>query len=104
MRAVHRHMAKTDGTMEFSEDEEYEPARKQKIEILSNIEIPPSEALSFEVDGVVVSQPSSEAEALTSVATGITTSIALVDNAGLDDQFNIEQQLAQVHGEYEENK
>lgn len=96
MRAVHRHMAKTDGVMEFSEDEEYEPAgsnnslpvKKAKIEILSNIEIP------------LVNQPSSEAEALTNVASGIATSIGLVDNA--DDQYNIEQQLAQVHGEFEE--
>lgn len=104
MRAVHRHMAKTDGTMEFSEDEEYEPLRKPKIEILSNIEIPASDSISFEVDEVAAAQPSSEAEALSNVATGITTSIELVDNAGADDQFNIEQQLAQVHGEYEDNK
>lgn len=103
MRAVHRHMAKTDGTMEFSEDEEYEPLRKPKIEILSNIEIPVSESISFEVDEVVA-QPSSEAEALSNIATGITTSISLVDNAAVDDQFNIEQQLAQVHGEYDDNK
>ncbi|CRK92121.1 CLUMA_CG005731, isoform A [Clunio marinus] len=104
MRAVHRHMAKNDGTMEYSEDEEYEPSGHEvnssgkKIEILSNIEIPVSESIKFEIDGTIVSQPSSEAEALTSVATGIATSL------GLDDQFNIEQQLAQVHGEYEEKK
>lgn len=101
MRAVHRHMAKTDGTMEFSEDEEYEPLKKQKIEIISDIEIP---SIKFELAGAVVSQPSSEAEAMSSVATGISTSIALVDNAELDDQYNIEQQLAQVHGEYEDSK
>lgn len=115
MRAVHRHMSKTDGSMEYSEDEEYEPAgsskdgqfseitlkKTNKIEILSNIEIPASESLKFEVDGTIVSQPSSEAEALTSVASGIATSLSLADN---DDQFNIEQQLAQVHGEYEDGK
>lgn len=119
MRAVHRHMPKTDGTEEYSEDEEYEPAggskddqylevgvkKSNKIEILSDIEIPASESIKFEVDGSIVSQPSSEAEALTSVASGIATSLALVDNATIDDdQFNIEQQLAQVHGEYEESK
>lgn len=104
MRAVHRHMAKADDNMEYSEDEEYEPAgsskneqfqeskRLNKIEILSNIEIPASEFS-------VVSQPSSEAEALTSVASGIATSLGIDD-----DQFNIEQQLAQVHGEYEDKK
>lgn len=112
MRAVHRHMAKNDGTMEFSEDEEYDPLKgkddgspkKNKIEILSNIEIPAS--LKFEVqEGTLVSQPSSEAEALTSVASGIATSIGLDDNAGIDDDvFNIEQQLAQVHGEYKDGK
>lgn len=117
MRAVHRHMAKTDGTMDFSEDEEYDPARgsrgdsdssqkKSKIQILSNIEIPSSsESIKFEIEETVVSQPSSEAEGLTSVASGIATSLSLTDNSGLeDDQFNIEQQLAQVHGEYEDDK
>lgn len=104
MRAVHRHMAKADDNMEYSEDEEYEPAgsskdeqfqeskKLNKIEILSNIEIPASEF-------TVVSQPSSEAEALTSVASGIATSLGIDD-----DQFNIEQQLAQVHGEYDDKK
>lgn len=117
MRAVHRHMAKTDGTMDFSEDEEYEPSKNakdesdgqpprksNKIEILSNIEIPSME-IKFELEGAIVSQPSSEAEGLTSVASGIATSLSLADNAGIDDdQFNIEQQLAQVHGEYEDGK
>lgn len=112
MRAVHRHMAKTDGVMEFSEDEEYEPnmagnikestyaskeKKTNKIEILSNVEIPAAEALELAASVQMISQPSSEAEALTNVASGIATSIALVDN--VDDQFNIEQQLAQVHGE-----
>ncbi|KAG5682079.1 hypothetical protein PVAND_011461 [Polypedilum vanderplanki] len=106
MRAVHRHMAKTDGVMEFSEDEEYEPSggsaktgNNQKIEIISNIEIAPAENIILE--SAVASQPSSEAESLSTVATGITTSL-LVDN--IDDQYNIEQQLAQVHGEYDEEK
>lgn len=120
MRAVHRHMAKTDGTMDFSEDEEYDPSggsskdasyasnptseKKKKIEILSNIEIPASEVLQLVEGTPIVSQPSSEAEALTNVASGIATSIALVDNVVMDDQYNIEQQLAQVHGEFEEPK
>lgn len=119
MRAVHRHIAKTDGNIEFSEDEEYDPTggsskdasyssntseKKNKIEILSNIEIPAAEALQLAGATLVQSQPSSEAEALTNVASGIATSIALVDNVALDDQYNIEQQLAQVHGEFEEPK
>lgn len=112
MRAVHRHMAKTDGTMDYSEDEEYEPAgsskdgqfprKSNKIEILSNIEIPAMESIKFEIDGTIVSHPSSEAEALTSVASGIATSLGLAGSD--DDQFNIEQQLAQVHGEYDDDK
>jgi hypothetical protein len=116
MRAVHRHMAKNDGVMDFSEDEEYEPAgsskgnqftvidekKSNKIEILSNIEIPVSETIN--IANAVVSQPSSEAESFTNVATGIATSLALVDDVVMEDQFNIEQQLAQVHGEYEEPK
>lgn len=107
MRAVHRHMAKTDGN-EFSEDDEYDPEGNQKkkennkIEILSNIEIPADSAIKFDME--VSSQPSSEAEALTNVASGIATSLALVDNATIEDQFNIEQQLAQVHGEFEDVK
>ena len=116
MRAVHRHMAKTDGTMDFSEDEEYDPTKSlkdefegsrksNKIEILSNIEIPAEDSIKFEVEGTIVSQPSSESEALTSVASGIATSLGLVDNSGIEeDQFNIEQQLAQVHGEYDDGK
>lgn len=95
MRAVHRHMAKADDSVEYSEDEEYEPAnssdsKKGKIEILSNIEIPLAD--QFNIGDTIVSQTSSEVDALTNVA-------------GIDeDQFNIEQQLAQVHGEYEEKK
>jgi len=120
MRAVHRHNAKHDGTMEYSEDEEYIPTgsgnsskdesdapskKTNKIEILSNIEIPSTQSIKFEIDGTVTvaSQPSSEADALNSVASGISTSIAIVDNID-DDQYNIEQQLAQVHGEFEEAK
>lgn len=116
MRAVHRHMAKNDGTMDFSEDEEYDPTKSfkddfdsskksNKIEIISNIEIPSAGPIKFEVDGAIISQPSSEAEGLTSVASGIATSLGLVDNTGIeDDQYNIEQQLAQVHGEYDDGK
>lgn len=111
MRAVHRHMAKNDDNLEFSEDEEYEPAgsskddnfsemstrNSNKIEILSNIELPSD---SFVVGEAIVSQPSSEAEGLTSVASGIATSLG-IDS---EDQYNIEQQLAQVHGEYDDKK
>lgn len=120
LRAVHRHKAKTDGMMEFSEDEEYDPTpgnskenqfvdgqnkvsgSGNKIEILSNIEIPTTEALNIVENAIITS--SSEAEALSNVATGIATSLALVDNVVMDDQFNIEKQLAQMHNEYEEPK
>lgn len=110
MRAVHRHNTKSESGVEYSEDEEYVPAgtsgqtKKGKIEILSNIELP-VDSVKFEVDESVISHPSSEAEALESVASGIATSLGLVDNANMmDDQYNIEQQLAQVHGEYAEPK
>lgn len=115
MRAVHRHKAKNDGVMDFSDDEEYVPSgsgkksdeyspnlpptQSNKIKILSNIEIPTTKTLQY-------TTPSSEAEALTNVASGIAASLGLVDNAdnmdasGYEDQY-IEQQLAQVHGEYE---
>lgn len=105
MRAVHRHMAKSDGN-EYSDDEEYDPSgrgavdknekrKDRKVQILSNIEIPAEDAIKFDIE--IASQPCSE-------ASGITTSLALVDNANIEDQFNIEQQLAQVHGEFEEVK
>lgn len=115
LRAVHRHKAKNDGMMEFSEDEEYDPSGSlkesefpaeknvgNKIEILSNIEIPAGEAINIVENAVIKS--SSEAEALSNVATGIATSLALVDNVVMEDQFNIEKQLAQMHNEYDEPK
>ena len=118
LRAVHRHKAKTDGMMEFSEDEEYEPAGGSKddqfsvvevnnsggnkIEILSNIEIPADQTINIVGSSVISS--SSEAEALSNVASGIATSLALVDNVVIEDQYNIEKQLAQMHNEYEEPK
>lgn len=121
LRAVHRHKAKTDGMMEFSEDEEYDPSGgslkdthyagvqekstisgNNKIEILSNIEIPAGQGINIVESAVITS--SSEAEALSNVASGIATSIALVDNVVMDDQYNIEKQLAQMHNEYEEPK
>ncbi|KAL7032720.1 hypothetical protein ACKWTF_007388 [Chironomus riparius] len=115
LRAVHRHKAKNDGMMDFSEDEEYEPAAGtsgssveqgnnggNKIEILSNIEIPADQSVNIVTSSVISS--SSEAEALSNVATGIATSLALVDNVVMDDQFNIEKQLAQMHNEYEDPK
>lgn len=118
LRAVHRHKAKNDGMMDFSEDEEYEPAAGSskennqysgeqeksgnKIEILSNIEIPADQSVNIVASSVISS--SSEAEALSNVATGIATSLALVDNVVIEDQFNIEKQLAQMHNEYEDPK
>jgi len=111
LRAVHRHKAKNDGMMDFSEDEEYEPAAGtskdnnssgNKIEILSNIELPADQSVNIVASSIISS--SSEAEALSNVATGIATSLALVDNVVIEDQFNIEKQLAQMHNEYDDSK
>jgi hypothetical protein len=107
MRSQHRHKAKSDGVIDFGE-EEYVPnmdsttesSSSSKIKIISDVSIAP-----FELDGnaliAATSQPSSEAEALSNVATGIATSLGLVADSGTtyDDNF-IENQLAHVHGEF----
>ncbi|XP_053692681.1 centrosome-associated zinc finger protein CP190 [Sabethes cyaneus] len=119
---------------EYHVDEEEEVSGQQsqnsstesKIKILSNITFSNSSAIPFVIDpsqAQTVSQiggksqiqlqqitlePSSEAEALSNVASGIATSLGLVDNANVvieDSNFHqsgqhyIEHQLATVHGE-----
>ncbi|XP_055546033.1 centrosome-associated zinc finger protein CP190 [Wyeomyia smithii] len=101
-------------------------SQESKIKILSNIAFSKSSAIPFVIDpsqAQTVSQiggkpqiqlqqitlePSSEAEALSNVASGIATSLGLVDSASVvieDPNFHqsgqqyIEHQLATVHGE-----
>lgn len=132
MKNLHKEKAREDGVIDFS-DEEYEMETEEdtgmqntsgdnKIKILSNISIS-SSSIPFVIDprqAQTVSQiggkpqvqlqqialePSSEAEALSNVASGIATSLGLVDNASVvieDHNFQgqyIEHQMATVHGE-----
>ncbi|XP_035781534.1 centrosome-associated zinc finger protein CP190-like [Anopheles albimanus] len=124
MKEQHRERARSDGVLDFSEDEEeFQEAREEsppvhrpsegKIKILSNITLPTkANTLPF-VIGTAQSQTisqiggkaSSEAEALSNVASGIATSLRLVGDTGvvIDDpnyqnEF-IEAELASVHGE-----
>ncbi|XP_058117932.1 centrosome-associated zinc finger protein CP190 isoform X2 [Anopheles ziemanni] len=113
MKEQHKQRALTDGVLDFTDDDEYQEEQQQevlgfspgskvsaadaKIKILSNITLPPAKGISLE--------PSSEAEALSNVATGIATSLGLVgdngvvlDDANYQNQF-IEAELASVHGE-----
>ncbi|XP_055638658.1 centrosome-associated zinc finger protein CP190 [Toxorhynchites rutilus septentrionalis] len=132
MKSLHKQKAREDGVIDFSEDEyqvdEAEEhcvnsSQENKIKILSNISFTNNAAIPFVIDtsqAQTVSQiggksqlhlqqitlePSSEAEALSNVASGIATSLGLVDNASVvigestfQGQF-IEHQLATVHGE-----
>ncbi|KFB42378.1 AGAP001794-PA-like protein [Anopheles sinensis] len=117
MKEQHKQRAITDGVLDFTDDDEYQEEQQQqqqealggfspgskaspgdaKIKILSNITLPPAKSIALE--------PSSEAEALSNVATGIATSLGLVgdngvvlDDANFQNQF-IEAELASVHGE-----
>lgn len=110
MRSVHRHKAKSDGVLDFTdeEDEEYVPNvvdssnDSSKIKILSNVSLAPNSILDLGDSTLMAQQPSSEAEALTNVAAGIATSLRLITDSGVDSYDNnfIEDQLAEVHGEY----
>ena len=115
MRAIHREKAKQDGVIDFSddEDEEYVPSEKyvpnmdmgSKIKILSNVSITPK-SLPFTLDGNVQLEPSSEAEGLNNLSSGIATSLGLVDQTPIVEEYDdlstsyLEDQLAHVHGEY----
>ncbi|XP_052899513.1 centrosome-associated zinc finger protein CP190 [Anopheles moucheti] len=121
MKVQHKERAIADGVLEFTDDEDYQTEEELtsaqtksyptagtsgegKIKILSNITLPPAKGTSGTVRHITL-EPSSEAEALSNVASGIATSLTLVGDNGvvIDDpnyqnQF-IEAELASVHGE-----
>lgn len=135
MRSNHKERAQEDGVMDFSEDETYEddadkyvpnhPEASQstgegKIKVLSNIAIPTKGQFIIDAqsgNNVLVAtsteninlEPSSEAEGLSNVASGIATSLAVLDtNAHLEGNDTYEEDLqsqyieaamADVHGE-----
>uniref|UniRef100_A0A6E8VEU9 BTB domain-containing protein n=1 Tax=Anopheles coluzzii TaxID=1518534 RepID=A0A6E8VEU9_ANOCL len=130
MKEQHKQRAIADGVLEFTDDEDYQteeeltsPQTKTygsaagdgKIKILSNITLPPAKGTYGGAEGKsgaggsarpITLEPSSEAEALSNVASGIATSLTLVGDNGvvLDDpnyqnQY-IEAELASVHGEH----
>lgn len=140
MRANHRERAQEDGVMDFTDEENFEdeadkyvpnhPEATQspsslgsKIKVLSNIQLP-NKAPFITIDSqggtnVLVAtttaeniqlEPSSEAEGLSNVASGIATSLAVLDsNVHLDETVEsyeddlqsqyIEAAMADVHGE-----
>uniref|UniRef100_A0A182NFL4 BTB domain-containing protein n=1 Tax=Anopheles dirus TaxID=7168 RepID=A0A182NFL4_9DIPT len=122
MKEQHRERAIVDGVLEFTDDEDYEeelaaaatttsPAKAGdgKIKILSNITLPPAKTggtgATTSVRQITL-EPSSEAEAMSNVASGIATSLTLVgdngvvlDDANFQNQFAIEAEMASVHGE-----
>lgn len=135
MKNLHKQRAREDGVIDFS-DEEYHvqddeeasgttnTSQEKQIKVLSNISITNNAGIPFVIDhsqAQTVSQiggksqiqlqqitlePSSEAEALSNVASGIATSLGLVDSANVvtleDHHFQgqyIEHQMATVHGE-----
>ncbi|XP_058055507.1 centrosome-associated zinc finger protein CP190 [Anopheles bellator] len=125
MKEQHRERARNDGVLDFSDDDEFQEAEEipqakpsdSKIKILSNITLPtinlPQSSLNAGKTPTTVQQialePSSEAEALSNVASGIATSLRLVGDSGvvIDDpnyqnEF-IEAELASVHGEHAAN-
>lgn len=136
MRSNHKERAQEDGVMDFSDDEAYEdeadkyvpnhpeptqtPPIESKIKVLSNITLPAKGQFIIDAQGganVLVStttdnislEPSSEAEGLSNVASGIATSLAVLDtNAHLEGTETYEEDLqsqyieaamADVHGE-----
>lgn len=138
MRNHHKERAQEDGVMDFSEEETYEddadkyvpnhPEATQvtvaggdgKIKVLSNITLPAKGQFIIDAQGgsnVLVAtatdnitlEPSSEAEGLINVASGIATSLAVLDtNAHLEGNESYEEDLqsqyieaamADVHGE-----
>ncbi|XP_055612997.1 centrosome-associated zinc finger protein CP190 [Uranotaenia lowii] len=135
MKSLHKDRAREDGVIDFS-DEEYHMGEEEqmmtahgssgseKIKIISNISLAASGTIPFVIDPSQVQtisqiggksslqiqqitlEPSSEAEALSNVASGIATSLGLVDSSGVvieDSNFQgaqyVEHQLASVHGE-----
>ncbi|CAH1119003.1 unnamed protein product [Phaedon cochleariae] len=77
--------------------------QKDKVKIISNVKVPPNrqKADSTQSTQVIQLDPSSEAESLNNVASGIATSLGLVDIVVLDEnQQYILQQDAQGEGEF----
>lgn len=136
MRANHRQRACDDGVMDFDEEDDedqdkYVPNNEQagssnenKIKIISNIALPSissignasTSAASHHQQNMNL-EPSSEAEGLSNVASGIATSLGVLDadshdeyNTSVDDEHSsatqtlstnyIEEAMANVHGEY----
>lgn len=113
MKTAHKEKARQDGVIDFSDDDHEfdehdkyipnDPSGGEKIKILSDIKLPSSSkgaAHTFIPGTQIVSlEPSSEAEALSNVASGIATSLALVDNSVvLDDNHFHTGQYIQEHG------
>lgn len=141
MRSNHRDRAREDGVMDtddedLEDEDEYLPnlqsiasvSDNNKIQVLSNITLP-SKGVSYVLDSnsqaissiggssssesVTKLEPSSEAEGLNNVATGIATSLGMLDTedtehleeegASSQDESNIsaylEDEMASVHGE-----
>uniref|UniRef100_A0A6B2ECY7 Putative microtubule binding protein n=1 Tax=Phlebotomus kandelakii TaxID=1109342 RepID=A0A6B2ECY7_9DIPT len=111
------------------EESELTDTADQKIKILSNISLPSTKSIPFVLDpsaqhvnqiqgkSATKLEPSSEAEALSNVASGIATSLGLVEGSvviGEAHQFQgdsdlissqyIEAAMADVHGEYGDKK
>ncbi|KAJ6634655.1 Centrosome-associated zinc finger protein [Pseudolycoriella hygida] len=92
IRSNHKERACEDGVLDFDEDEEMleassyvpnnedTPSGSNKIKILSNIELPVHTISTVATQDINL-EPSSEAEALSNVATGIATSLGVLDNS-----------------------
>lgn len=133
MRSNHRDRAREDGVMDtddedLEDEDEYVPniaqqstgsvSENSKIKVLSNITLPAkgmqytldSQSQSISSIGGSILEPSSEAEGLSNVATGIATSLGILDTEQLKDENNssqdesnisgyLEDEMANVHGE-----
>lgn len=120
MKTAHKEKARLDGVIDFSDDEnEFEdgdkyipndPSSGKKINIISNISLPKgSQQHTFipTTQQIVNLEPSSEAEALSNVASGIATSLALVDSSVVldDSHFHTNQFIQDMqHHEFIEKK
>lgn len=135
MRTLHKERAQEDGVMDFSDDEndeddsdKYVPNHPEsaastaetKIKVLSNIALPNKSAFVLDSSNTSSTtiiaaenlnlEPSSEAEALSTVASGIATSMAVLDSSNHaegeeayqsteESTQYIEAEMANVHGE-----
>lgn len=107
IRNNHRERACEDGVMDFEDDEmlddSYVPndestsSGSNKIKILSNIELPVHSVESSVESQDISLEPSSEAEALSNVATGIATSLGVLDTSDdlqyIDSEINATEQM-----------